>query len=364
MRSSLRKCWPLAKILFTAAILFFIGRNFLRDLSHDITGDLWKRHLGFGWLLISGILYLLGLGFSLLFWYRLLKRLGQRPTIESAVRAYYIGHMGKYLPGKAWALMLRAMMVRSDGVRLGVAVLTSFYEVLTTMASGALLGAALYFFLAPDLTAYPAWTTFKSLLMLQDPGPLVQDRKLLTAFSLALLAVVGAPVLPFVFNRIVRRVALPFQKKDNFKQPPAIDWRALGEGLVLTGFGWLLLGASLWAVLQALEPTMPEFQWLPVAGYSAALAVAYVAGFVIILVPSGLGVREFFLKILLVQQLAGQWDMPETETRALAVLAVLLLRITWTAAEIIIVSILYWLPGPALATIKASPDLDDGGKGT
>ena len=45
-----------------------------------------------------------------MFWYRLLRQLGQRPTALAAVRAYYIGHLGKYLPGKACALLLRATL--------------------------------------------------------------------------------------------------------------------------------------------------------------------------------------------------------------------------------------------------------------
>ena len=32
-----------------------------------------------------------------------LGELGQRPPLLMAVRAYYLGHLGKYLPGKAWA---------------------------------------------------------------------------------------------------------------------------------------------------------------------------------------------------------------------------------------------------------------------
>src|SRR5439155_26520624 len=136
MRAWLRKSWPLLKALFVLAILVAIGRQFARDLGRQ---EIWQRSWRPGWLVLSAVLYLLGLGFSAFYWYRLLVALGQRPSFLSTVRAHYIGQMGKYLPGKAWALFLRSNLVRSPTTRVGVAVLTSFYEVFLTMLSGALL---------------------------------------------------------------------------------------------------------------------------------------------------------------------------------------------------------------------------------
>src|SRR5438105_1974522 len=76
MRRRLKQWWPVLKALFTLAILVAIGRQFYRDLQHP---DLWRRSLDLSWLLLAGLVYLLGLGFSCLFWYRLLRTLGQRP---------------------------------------------------------------------------------------------------------------------------------------------------------------------------------------------------------------------------------------------------------------------------------------------
>src|SRR5262249_47187334 len=106
MRERLRKLWPFVKLLLGLAIVVVIGRRFYLDLRDH--PELLRQPLRPGWLLLSGALYLLGLGFSALCWHRLLRALGQRPSFPSALRAYYIGHMGKYLPGKAWALFLRA----------------------------------------------------------------------------------------------------------------------------------------------------------------------------------------------------------------------------------------------------------------
>src|SRR5438045_7088364 len=126
MRAWLRKWWPLLKALLALAILIAIGRQFVRDLSRP---ELWQRPLHPGWLVLSGVLYLLGLGFSAVYWYRLLITLGQRPSFLAAVRAHYFGQMGKYLPGKAWALLVRSSVVGGPGTRVGVAAATSTPDV-------------------------------------------------------------------------------------------------------------------------------------------------------------------------------------------------------------------------------------------
>ena len=64
MRAWLRKSWPLLKALLALAILIAIGQQFVRDLRRP---ELWLRSLHPSWLLLSAILYLLGLGFSALF---------------------------------------------------------------------------------------------------------------------------------------------------------------------------------------------------------------------------------------------------------------------------------------------------------
>jgi uncharacterized membrane protein YbhN (UPF0104 family) len=164
-----------------------------------------------------------------------------------------------------------------------------------------------------------------------------------------MLAIVGPPILPPVFTRIVYRLSLPFRDKLDLSLPTP-DWIALLEGIAITAAGWMVLGASLWAVLHSLEPAAFPFAWEEWCRYSAYLAIAYVAGFVIVLVPSGLGVREYFLKLFLAQQLIAHNGFSEAEASAHAVVSVLLLRLVWTGAEVCIVAVLYWLPGPKVTS--------------
>jgi uncharacterized membrane protein YbhN (UPF0104 family) len=156
-----------------------------------------------------------------------------------------------------------------------------------------------------------------------------------------LLALVGVPLLPGVFNRLVARLAARFQNVESFRLP-RLATRTLLLGLAATACGWSLLGVSLWAVLQAVLPA-PEPLTGPLwARCTAMVGLAYVAGFLAVFLPSGVGLRELILLALLPPLLA---DQPVESPAAVAAAAVLLLRLVWTAAELLVAAGVYWLPG-------------------
>ncbi|HZY88984.1 MAG TPA: lysylphosphatidylglycerol synthase transmembrane domain-containing protein [Gemmataceae bacterium] len=337
MRGKWRRWWPAVKWLLGLAILVLIGRQFARDLQRP---DLWQRPLHPGWLVVAGLLYLLGIGCSAVYWRRLLGHLGPRPPLLTAARAYYVGHLAKYLPGKAWAVFVRASLVRPAGVSLGVATLTTFYEVLTTMAAGALVATVLFPLVGTAAVGAPHWDTLRQLARLETPPEGVPTAAA-TLLSLLLLLATGGPLLPPVFNRLAHHLSLPFRGREVVL--PRIQHTHLAEGLLLASAGWLLLGASLGAALHAILG--PELPW-SVEGLgrlAAIMGLSYVAGFVIVVAPGGLGVREFCLTLFLAPELAAL-GLETDAARAVAVLAVLVLRLVWTLAELVMAGLLYWLP--------------------
>ncbi len=297
--------WPLGKLLLAAVILFFVGRQF-----YDYLQQLDVEHLAIEpvWVAVSALWYFLGMGFAAVYWGRLLRWYGARPAFLPMLRAYYISHLGKYVPGKAWALLLRGTLLPE--ARFSVAVLTAFYEVLTMMASGALL-AALVFIVRPPRDSGMEWNPVYT--------------------GLLLLVVVCVPLWPGVFNRVVGRLMAKLQTADA-APPPPLSLVHLLEGLALTGCCWVTFGVSAWAMLCAVLPEPPSFTLGALAHYAATVALSYVAGFLVLVVPSGVGIREYFLLNLL------------PEPKELVALAVLILRLTWTAAEVIWSALFYLLP--------------------
>jgi uncharacterized membrane protein YbhN (UPF0104 family) len=345
MSGKLRRAWPFVKALLWLLILYLIGRQFARDLQRP---ELYQRPLHAGWLLLSGLLYLLGLGFSALYWYRLLRHLGMYPPFVAALRSYYIGHLGKYLPGKAWALFLRTSLVRGHGVPTGLAALTSFYEVLTTMAGGVLVAAVLFAVLGTDVGVGLNAETLRQLVEGDQLGEDGVQRWVAVLISLLLLAAFLVPLHPAIFNRLVRRMSSPVADTAGSNAVLHIRLVSLLEGLVLTAVGWLLLGASFAAALRGIVGAdWPLFD-LRTARLPAIMSLSYVIGFVVLIAPGGLGVREFLLTLLLTPELVGVQGMDSEDARGTVVLAVLVLRLVWTAAELI-TALVCLLTSPAAA---------------
>jgi uncharacterized membrane protein YbhN (UPF0104 family) len=371
MRERLRKLWPLVKALLGAAIVIIIGRRFYLDLRDH--PELWQHRLRPGWLVLCGAFYLLGLGFSALCWHRLLRSLDQRTSILVAVRAYFIGHMGKYLPGKAWAVFLRGSLMRDQGTTPMLATVTAFYEVLVTMSSGVLMAAVLFALLLPpserhlgsgqvrhqiggmlEEIAKPGnvpidWQRLRrGVTLSEEPGaPL--DRTLALVLAVGPLVPLLLPTLPPIFNRIAHHLSLPFRARDAVL--PKFGARGLVEGLFATSVGWFCQGASLFAALHGTLPEPPPWTSDLWGHLTAIMGVAYVAGFIVIFAPSGLGVREFFLTLLLVVLLGCTSAADE----ASVLLAVLALRLAWTAAEVVMIALVWRLPGPPVLFRKDLP---------
>jgi uncharacterized membrane protein YbhN (UPF0104 family) len=339
MSTRWKRWWPLVKVVLTVLVLAAVGWSFARDLRDP---ELWRRSFQPGWLVVSGLLYLLGLGLWCLYWHRLLVRLGQRPHAAASLRAYYVSHLGKYVPGKALTLVLRAGLASSPTVRPGLAGMCAFYEVLTTMAAGAILAGVLFVVVGPVSSAGLDGAGLWGVLTFAPPTDFVLGRWAGVAVAGLLLLPVGLPLLPPLFSRLAEKVSRPFRGQDAAPLP-RLTTAALGEGLVITALGWLLLGASFWAALQAVAPGLA---WSPaLAGrMTAALAVAYVGGFVFPFTSGGLGVREYILRLLLAPELAAALPLDAPEAPGLVALAVLVLRLTWTVAEVVMAACVWWWP--------------------
>lgn len=347
---------PWLKPLITIIVLGAIAWRLVPDLE---TPQLWQRSFDPWWLLACGGLYILGLCCSLGFWYRLLRGLGQRPSVAVATRAYFLGLLGKYVPGKAWALLLRAGLVRGPRARLGVATLTAFYEVLTTMASGVLVAAVLFAVLFPEHADGTHWHLRDYLFRKHPPTEAVPAPHSLLILALILLGVLGVPLIPAVFNRIVRRVSsiarvLKYESaEENAAALPRLRLRFLAEGLPILAALWLLWGLSLWAAFRAMLGGAEAWSITVWLRYTAIVGVSYVSGFVILFLPSGLGVREFLLTVLLVPELGAVVDSDAQAVRAKVLLAVILLRVVWTVAELVVAGAVYFLPGPTPTAMRA-----------
>ena len=92
------RLWLALKLVIIAVVVAFVWQT-LVDAWSQLDEYPWAFHAG--WIAVAAVFYILALLPPALFWYCCLQALGQHPRFWEAVRAYYIGHIGKYVPGRS-----------------------------------------------------------------------------------------------------------------------------------------------------------------------------------------------------------------------------------------------------------------------
>ena len=304
---------PLLKLAIVGLLAWFMSDTIRQGLE-QIERE--KVTLDAGWLVASGVLYLLGQLPSGLYWHRVLNRLGQAARLGETLCAYYIGHLGKYVPGKALVIILRTGLIRSERVDTAVAAVSVFVETLTLMAVGAALSAAI---IAVEFR---------------------ENWKLL-AVSVGLLFAAGVPTLPPIFRRVIRLFRVGRANPRVLPLLDRLDYGTLALGWVEITVGWIVMGVSLWATLRGMGVELELLPNLPLL--IAAVALAIVAGFAS-LIPGGAVVRELVLTELLTQ-------LPGV-SKGQALLSAVVLRLVTLVAEAGISAILWFMASSPKETSK------------
>ena len=226
-------------------------------------------------------------------WRAVLGGWGERlPPLEAA-RIWTISSLGKYLPGKVWAIAGMALMARDAGVSVWAA--TASAVILQALAVGTGLLAA----------------------FAGGVGPLDAVRpELATAFRVGAIGVAGGMALlshPPLMRRLLLLAGLPASTAT----PPArVLWRATLANLV----AWAGYGLAFWLLARALVPQVSLSPGLAIAVFAAS----YVAGLAALFAPGGLVVREGLMVVLL----------QETTGLGVAALLAVASRVALTVTEV------------------------------
>jgi len=307
-----------ARIVLPPVLLAFLAWHFYRSFksleSPEVAGLVMSVPV-WSWGLCA-VLYLAGILCSAMYWRILLSACGHSVPLGRSCRAFLVSQMGKYVPGKGLALLMRAAMVRESGVPMTIGVATGMIEVLWTMALGALLALAV-------------------ALGLEWAGAtdIASDRWLVP--KLAVLVVITlVPAWPSWSIKLARATA----RKMGFDagtEPFHLPAGKLALGALLMAAGWIFLSLSMVALIEGLAPAtggrilFPAMAWVPLANVGGFVAST----------PGGLGVREYLIQQSLIPELGSE--------RALV--AALLLRLAWTVAEVASALVMWirWTGQPA-----------------
>jgi glycosyltransferase 2 family protein len=211
---------------------------------------------------------LVGLFCSALCWRALLADLGSPLTTRPAVRVFFLSQIGKYLPGSVWPFLAQMELGRDLGVpRRRSAVAGMVFVALHTL-TGLVVAAGMLPLVSPEAVRRYAW---------------------------ALLAVpVGLVALhPRVLNPAINRVL-------RLARRPTLDTPLHGRGL-LRASAWLLV-MWMWyglSVLLLATPLGVQHGQQVFFVATGAYALSWAAGFLVVVAPAGLGIREAVIVLTL-----------------------------------------------------------------
>ena len=263
-----RSWWRWAQVALALGVIAYAARKLIRDWNAFQSQSVeWRVEAW--WLLLS--LAVVWLSYAILVegWRRVVLAMRQRLGYLDAVRICMVSNLGKYLPGKVWAIAGAAILAERAGVQPAAAVAAAFILQALSLASGLLLVA----FLAPEAV--------QSL----GRGPR------LILGTLAVLALGGLIVfaVPPLLARLRRW--LPRSVAGIEPVPPGPLLLGLAANLV----AWSAYGLAFLCLIRGLTPDA-HVTW---GQATAVFTISYLVGLVAAFAPGGVGPRELAFTLLL-----------------------------------------------------------------
>jgi uncharacterized membrane protein YbhN (UPF0104 family) len=252
-----------AQIAITLLILVFFGLA-LYDLAPKIASYEWR--LEWGWLLLALVLLVARGPLPVWGWWLIMQRLGYPLPFRKSIRMVYYSALAGFLPGSMWHAVSRVYLAEQRGIpKLITTVSVVLESALNLLAAVAVAGLSLLAWPDPPLWAViPAAVGLMSAVWRPDLFFRLVD------WTLARLG--RKPLGVSLSPGDVVRITVPF------------------------ALNWLAFGAIFYALLASLYPTL-SLLYMPVV--TGIFTVAWVGGYLAIIVPQGLGVREFIIVTLL-----------------------------------------------------------------
>ena len=244
-------------LLVGVAGFVFVARNLISDWDSVIAsaGAADSRYLAVAFVVAALGMLTIAIG-----WRQSLLALGGRVSIREALRQYFVGELGKYIPGGVWTVVGRGELARSSGLS-------------RVSSYGATLVSIAIAYLAAIVTA-------GATALIADVGD--QD-------SWLALTPLLAPIAIFALHPRAIRLGLDLVSKLG-RRPSGLELPSWVTGIRLMLLhvpAWIAIGIATWLVALSLDATTPDL-----ANILFAAVISWVAGLLAIPVPGGIGVRE------------------------------------------------------------------------
>ena len=256
------------QLFLTGVVTWFILRAVGFSLEELRAFDLSSLMLDWGLLTLSSVVLLLAYLYSAGLWGLMVREIGGHEVgLVPSLRVFFTANLGRYLPGKLWQVAGLAYLAKGEGVPAGTATGAAILGQAFSLAGATLVGAG--------------------VLLGGGRGPSLGGGWAAAVLLVLLLGVTSPGILRALLSlwfRLARR-----DVPDGFRPDHAFGFRWMG----LYAMGWALQGLAFWILVRSLGFDLTLLEGVP------AYPAAYVAGYVMLFAPAGVGVREGVLVVFL-----------------------------------------------------------------
>lgn len=255
--------WRIAQAVVVVAVLVFVARQLAGQWAElaALPGTIHVDWLQVG---LSGVVVLVSYGVLIWTWQRTVRAWGESIGFRDAARIWFVSNLGRYIPGKVW--QIGAMGVLSQ--RVGVSPLTAVGSSLVIAVVNVVTGVAVAVACGVGSLDAPGW-----------------------AIAVAVVLAGGVIMTPWFLPIAARGIGRIFRRDVTIPRlPHSAIWIAAGGCTA----AWFLYGAAFRLLHVALlGPTGDLLR------STAAFTGSYIVGFLVLITPGGLGVRESILQDML-----------------------------------------------------------------
>ena len=272
-----KRLWIAAQVVFALAAFWFVGAAVVRYWG-DVRLSIRSVTPAWGLILLSGVLVLAAYAVLIQTWRVMLSAWEGRVPLAfgEASRIWFVSNLGRYVPGKIWQIAAMSALAQQRGVSPVAATGSALIVNLANVLSGFVVA------LAGGVQLLDATTHGRS-------G---------TALVVAAILLAGLLLLPIL---LPPAVAFAGRVTGRMTRAPRVPARSVWAATVGTGVAWALYGTAFAFLARGVLPLSGSV-WDFVAVYT----VSYLAGYLFVPAPGGLGVREWtMVQGLTVLGLAG-----------------------------------------------------------
>jgi hypothetical protein len=285
-RPSVRRLSAVVQVVVIGAVAWFAARSLgdqwtaFRERALEVRPNWWG-------IVGSALLVLLTYALLVQSWRALVRAWGDRLSYGDAARIWAISNLGRYVPGKVWSIGAMGVLARRAGVSPVAAAGSAVLGTLVNLAAGFVV----LFLAGRDVLAalFPGAARFAALL--------------------PVLGVAGLVAVPATIPLVARAAA---RLTGRAYVPVRVPARVLLGVSAANVASWIFYGVAFRWFAGALLPDLAG-KWVE---YVAVFAGSYLAGYLALVVPGGLGVRELSMAAALVR--LGAADAPSAALLAVA----------------------------------------------